>query len=104
MNIGNFTTTDNGYKGTIHTLCVTREISIEAIEKRGDNRPDYRVICGETDVGAAWKKTSQKGNAYLSIELDDPTFAAPIYARLHKNGATRSFVLVWNRRRDEDGE
>jgi uncharacterized protein (DUF736 family) len=41
---------------------------------------------------------------YLSIELDDPTFAAPIYARLHKNGATRSFVLVWNRRRDEDGE
>jgi uncharacterized protein (DUF736 family) len=104
MNIGNFTTTDYGYKGTIHALCITREISIEAVEKLGDNRPDYRVICGETQVGAAWKKISQKGNAYLSIELDDPTFAAPIYARLHKNGATRSFVLVWNRRRDEDGE
>jgi uncharacterized protein (DUF736 family) len=104
MNIGNFTTTDHGYKGTIHTLCITREISIEAVDKLGENRPDYKVICGNTDLGAAWKKTSQKGNAYLSIELDDPTFAAPIYARLHKNGATRGYVLVWNRRRDEDGE
>jgi uncharacterized protein (DUF736 family) len=26
MNIGNFTTTELGYNGTIHTLCVTREI------------------------------------------------------------------------------
>lgn len=104
MNIGNFTTTDYGYKGTIHTLCITRELTIEAVEKRGENRPDFRVISNSTDVGAGWKKTSHRGNDYVSIELDDPTFAAPIYARLHKNGATRSFVLVWNRRRDDEAE
>jgi uncharacterized protein (DUF736 family) len=104
MNIGNFTTTEHGYKGTLHTICITRDITIEAVEKRGDNRPDYRVISGESDIGAAWKKTSQKGNAYLSIELDDPTFPAPVYVRLHKVGAARAHVLVWNRRRDEDAE
>ena len=54
---------------------------------------------GNTDIGVAWKKTSEAGNAYLSVQLDDPALAAPILCRLVKTGAEQSHTLVWERPR-----
>lgn len=34
------------------------------------------------ELGAAWQKTSEQGCDYLSVNLDDPSFPAPIYATL----------------------
>ncbi len=36
--------------------------------------PDYRILAGATEFGAAWKKTSNEGRDYLSVKLDDPSF------------------------------
>jgi len=50
------------------------------------------------EFGAAWKKQSDKGNAYLSVKLDDPSFAAPIYASLVE-AEGEELSLIWSRRR-----
>jgi uncharacterized protein (DUF736 family) len=47
-------------------------------EKKTDNSPDFRVLAGTLEIGAAWKK-SKEDRTYLSLILDDPSFAAPIY-------------------------
>ncbi|WP_247471076.1 DUF736 family protein [Bradyrhizobium sp. 45] len=32
------------------------------------------------EPSAAWKKCRKSGRSYLSVRLDDPTFASPIFA------------------------
>ncbi|WP_291832907.1 DUF736 domain-containing protein [Brevundimonas sp.] len=50
---------------------------------------------GQTEFGAAWKKTSQQNRDYLSVKLDDPSFPAPIYASLVEIEGGHS--LIWSR-------
>jgi uncharacterized protein (DUF736 family) len=47
--------------------------------------------------GAAWKKTAQNGREYLSVRLDDPSFASPIFANLIE-GEDATHQLIWSRR------
>jgi uncharacterized protein (DUF736 family) len=49
------------------------------------------------EFGAAWKKTSRSKRDYLSVTLDDPSFAAPVYANLIDSDG--GFSLVWSRSR-----
>jgi hypothetical protein len=37
---------------------------------------------GNIEIGAAWQRTSKDNTVYHSVKLDDPSFAAPIYANL----------------------
>jgi len=99
MIIGNFTFTDGRYTGVIQTLTFTTEAVIEPTEKKTDKSPDYRITSGDTDIGVAWKETSERsGNAYLSVRLDDPTLPAPISCAL-VTGAEQGHTLVWDRNR-----
>lgn len=97
--IGNFTPRKDGYVGTIRTLTINVKAKIVANEnKKNDSAPDYRIYAGQAELGAAWKAQS-KGDEprdYLSVLLDDPSFAEPIRAVLFdEDGAA---YLVWNRR------
>lgn len=58
--------------------------------------PDFRVQAASHDIGAAWKKTSEAGRDYLSVTLDDPSFPAPVYARLIE-GEDGTHDLIWSR-------
>jgi uncharacterized protein (DUF736 family) len=50
-------------------------------------------------VGAAWEKTAESsGREYLSVRLDDPSFAAPIFANLIEQ-EDGTHELVWSRPR-----
>jgi uncharacterized protein (DUF736 family) len=102
MFIGNFNREDNGYTGIIQTLTFTTKATFVPLEKKNDKAPDYRVDNGFTDIGVAWKKTSEAGNAYLSVQLDDPALPAPIACRLVKVGVEHSFALAWERSRKRD--
>jgi uncharacterized protein (DUF736 family) len=62
-----------------------------------DKAPDYRILAGTVEFGAAWKKTAQNGREYLSVRLDDPSFAAPIFANMIE-GEDNSHSLIWSRR------
>ena len=95
--IGTFTKGENGtLNGTIKTLTLNVKATIRPSDKDNGKAPDYRVFAGTVEFGAAWKKTSREDREYLSVKLDDPSFAAPIYASLveAEDGEQR---LIWSR-------
>jgi len=46
------------------------------------------------EIGAAWKKTSERGSPYLSVVLDDPAFSARLDAALFTNREEGTAWLV----------
>ena len=104
--IGTFKKDGAGFTGTIQTLTLKAKVTFEPQEKKSDNAPDYRVFHSTTgftsEIGAAWKKTSKEGAEYLSVSLDDPSFAERINCRLVKSAAQESHTLYWERQRARD--
>ena len=97
--IGTFSRTAEGFSGSVKTLTLNvKSVKFVPTEGESENGPDFRVFAGTTEFGAAWKKKSDKGNAYLSVKLDDPSFPAPIYASLVETD-TEELALIWSRRR-----
>ncbi|OWZ92470.1 hypothetical protein B9J07_17430 [Sinorhizobium sp. LM21] len=97
--IGTFSRTENGFSGAVKTLNLNvKSVKFLPVEGENENGPDFRVLAGVTEFGAAWKKQSDKGNSYLSVKLDDPSFPAPIYASLVET-ETEELALIWSRRR-----
>ena len=97
--IGTFTKDDAGnYNGAIKTLTLNvKQATLQQVEKDSDKAPDFRIFSGQTEFGAAWKKTSRDDRSYLSVKLDDPSFPAPIYASLVD--ADEGYSLIWSRSR-----
>jgi uncharacterized protein (DUF736 family) len=93
--IGTFTKQDSSFAGSLTTLTVKAKVTISPIDKSGDKAPDFRVYAGNAEIGAAWSATSKGGKAYLSVELDDPSFAKPIFCRLVETD--KGYALVWSR-------
>lgn len=97
--IGNFKKVDAGYEGTIVTLALNAKVKIVPNEKKSENAPDFRLVTGKGEIGAAWKQATEEGERqYLSISLDDPSFAEPVKAALFE-ADDKSFNLVWNRQK-----
>lgn len=63
-----------------------------------DEAPTHRIYVGRAEIGAAWEKTSRENRPYLSLKLDDPSFAAPIFASLFEE-APGDHTLIWSRSR-----
>jgi uncharacterized protein (DUF736 family) len=99
-NIGSFTRQDNDFYGTLRTLSLNVNCKIVPIAKDGGNGPDYRVLVGTTEIGAAWKRQSKASREYLSVRIDDPLLPAPLDARLI-DGEDGSMSLYWSRRGSE---
>jgi uncharacterized protein (DUF736 family) len=96
--IGSFTRDENGiYTGEIRTLTLRVKASIRPCERDNDKAPDHRVSTGGVEFGAAWSRAAREtGAVYLSLKLDDPSFAAPIYASLVA-GDDGEHKLIWSR-------
>jgi len=100
-NIGTFTAQNSGFTGTLKTLTLNAKVKLVPNEKASENAPDYRLqVVGGAEIGAAWKKTSQADRPYLSVTLDDPSFAVAIYARLLE-GEDGTHALIWTRNKGE---
>src|SRR6266581_5340589 len=104
--IGTFKRTKTGIRGRIRTLALNAELILIPVDKRdAENAPDYRIHLGDVDgsevgpeVGAGWKRTGEKAGEYVSLQLDDPSFAQPIRANLFQSGDDKSvWSLLWNR-------
>jgi uncharacterized protein (DUF736 family) len=102
--IGTFKKDGAGYTGHIETLTLKAKISFEPNNQKGDNSkaPDFRVIHYATDftseIGAAWTK-AKDGSEFLSVSIDDPSFAERINCKLSKTGADQGHTLYWDRPR-----
>lgn len=92
---------DGSYAGAIKTLSLNvKAAQFRASETDNEKGPDFRIFAGQTEFGAAWKKTSRENRDYLSVKLDDPSFPAPIYASLVD--AEEGYALIWSRSRAAD--
>ena len=106
--IGTFIRGDT-FQGAVRTLSLDVDLDIRKAEKSSDNAPDFRIFPrgtgrgsagSDAELGAAWRKTSAQSRDYLSVKIDDPAFAAPLFATLveepgHPDGDR--FVLIWTR-------
>ncbi|PJR92447.1 hypothetical protein CN878_22420 [Ochrobactrum sp. 695/2009] len=95
--IGTFTSTANGFNGSIKTLNLNVKARFERIENPSDKGPHFRIYSGPVELGAAWQKVSNEGRDYLSVKLDDPSFPAPIYATLVEVEGEEGLQLIWSR-------
>jgi uncharacterized protein (DUF736 family) len=97
--IGTFTQQDDGFHGTLRTLALDVKCRIVPIARANGNGPDYRVLAGTVEIGAAWKRQSKAQTHYLSVKIDDPMLPAPLNARLI-SGEGGVMNLYWSRRGD----
>lgn len=96
--IGTFTSTSNGFSGSIKTLTLNVKARLERVENPSEKGPHFRIFSGAVELGAAWQKHSeQSGRDYLSVKLDDPSFPAPINATLVEVEGEDGLQLIWSR-------
>ncbi|GAB4530705.1 MAG: DUF736 domain-containing protein [Amphiplicatus sp.] len=99
--IGTFSKTADGYAGVIRTMTINVKAKIVANDKKGnDKAPDFRIFAGGAELGAAWRaqRNGEGGREFLCVELDDPSFAAPLRAAFFENPGEGKAALVWTRR------
>jgi uncharacterized protein (DUF736 family) len=97
--IGTFVATTDGYVGSIRTLTLHAKLRIVAVDnKPRDDAPDFRILFGLQEVGAAWKSQTHEAEPrdYLSAMIDDPLFAEPLRGALFEDGDRLNFV--WRRK------
>lgn len=95
-NIGTFTADKNGFAGTLRTLTLNVKLKFVPNDKESENAPDFRIQAPAGVIGAGWKKVSKADRPYVSCVIDDPSFLAPIYARLIE-GEDGTHSLLWSR-------
>ncbi len=96
--IGEFDLRGNSFAGQIHFINQSVDLVFWPREKKGEFSPDFDIYKESYVVGSAWRrKTLDTEKDYLSVKLDDPTFLAPIYARLLDKDERSKYALVWQR-------
>jgi uncharacterized protein (DUF736 family) len=103
--IGTFSAVKDGYAGTIRTLMLNGRVKILPNDrKQGDGAPDFRILVGTTEIGAAWRKTKQGSDETdLRVRLDDPAWAQPIWGVLLEASQDGVARLIWRREKREEG-
>ena len=68
----------------------------QSVERQGAQPsrvcPTGRELRGEAEG-------SNQGRDYLSVKLDDSSFASPIFANLFDDESGEGYSLIWSRRR-----
>ena len=97
MIIGKFTQNETGFIGNIRTLTLSNEVALVANDKKSKpEQPDYNVFSGDIEIGAAWHRTSNDAENYISITIDDPSFSTQLYLSIIKLDEAEQ-LLVWSR-------
>jgi uncharacterized protein (DUF736 family) len=102
--IGTFTrATDGRLSGSLKTVTLNTKLQfVPETSKSKDSAPDLRIFLDGIEVGAAWQRTARdSGRDYWSVKLDDPAFAAPLFASLVEAEDGNSFNLLWSRRNSD---
>jgi uncharacterized protein (DUF736 family) len=105
-NIGSFKKVGNDYQGEVFWLSVQKKNVRITAEAQGENdkAPTHRAYVGRAEIGAAWPKRSKDRRDYLSVKLDDPSFASAIFATLFADEDGKTHNLIWTRARTSNGD
>lgn len=108
--IGAFTRLRGLFSGRIRTLCIDAHLVLCPTNASDTpNAPNYSVHLNDADgpeVGAAWKRTSERAGEYVAVMLDDPVFTSPFRANLFQQDHDKKvWLMSWNRqsKREEQG-
>jgi uncharacterized protein (DUF736 family) len=95
--IGNFIKAENGvFTGKLETLAISKTITLQPNDdKEKDNQPDFIILHGQNEIGAAWEKNDQWG-IYISLVFEEPSLAPGSY-RLQKSGIEKGFTLLYRK-------
>jgi uncharacterized protein (DUF736 family) len=94
--IGSFSQDDLfGQEGTLETLTLKAKIKFVPLKERSQKQPNYRILTGKREIGAAWSRTSKKGGAYLFLQLYDPSQPDPVVCNLYRNASGPA--VLWAR-------
>lgn len=66
------------------TLTIAAKVRLVANDRKdGASAPDFRVMIGTAEIGAAWRRTKQGSEeSYFRIKLDDPALPQLIWSAL----------------------
>ena len=94
--IGTFSQDDLfGQEGTLETRTLKTKVKFVPLKDRSEKQPDYRILTGKREIGAAWSRTSKKGSAYLVLKLTDPSQPDPVVCNLYRN--VSGPAVLWTR-------
>jgi uncharacterized protein (DUF736 family) len=97
--VGHFVPDTDGYVGSIRTLTLHAKLRLVAIDSKAkEDGPDFKVLFGTQQVGAAWKAKTHEAEPrdYLSAVIDDPSFAEPVRCAMFEDNG--KLTLVWRRK------
>jgi len=89
----------DGYVGSIRTPTFNAKLRRMLIDnKTKEDQPDFRILYGMQEVGAAWKAKTHEAEPrdYLSAFIDDPSFPEPLRGAMFEDNGKLS--LVWRRK------
>ena len=92
---------DGSYKGRLNTLSIRRNIELLLNKKKNESQPDFRVLAGDVEIGAAWnRKAISSGKDFVSLTLAAPEFGdRTLYANLGRMPGSKDdkeFAIIWN--------
>jgi len=94
--IGSFSQDDLfGQEGTLETLTLKAKVKFVPLKDRSEKQPDYRILAGKREIGAAWSRTSKNGGAYLFLKLTDPSQPDPVLCNLYRSASGPA--VLWAR-------
>jgi len=94
--IGSFRQDDLfGQEGILETPTLKAKIKFVPLRDRSEKQPDYRILAGKREIGAAWSRTSKNGGEYLFLKLTDPSQPAPVCCNLYRNASGPA--VLWSR-------
>ena len=96
--------------GTIRTLQMVLDVSLQPTgEPVGSQRPSHRIAARSptgqyVEIGSAWTKEMTRpdkfGETFLSLTIDDPSFAHPLNVSAFKKPNSDEYRITWRRRQD----
>lgn len=100
--IGYVAKAENGsFKSRPKTFGIRAEITILPNDlSANDLRPDFRVVVGDVEIGAGWRRRCEtSGKDYISLSFDAPEFGPRrLYADLDRVIGTEDddrFAIIW---------
>jgi uncharacterized protein (DUF736 family) len=94
--IGSFSQDDLfGQEGTLETVTLKAKVKFVPLKNRSAKQPDFRILTGKREIGAAWSRTSKKGGDYLFLQLYDTSRPDPVWCNLYRNASGPA--VLWAR-------
>ena len=97
--IGQFTSTETGFKGKLDTLAIKAAITFRRNDdKEKDTHPDFTLTSDTNgfEIGVAWERKDDRGY-HVSIVFEEPSLAAGYYTLAKSDKGISVYDLLYRK-------